>query len=71
MASLDFEQEKSNFRNFYENNLKHFIGAKNAYIRIISSLIKKTDLDNVTKIEGRVNISKSLVNGAYSYIIQR
>ena len=54
MASLDFEREKSIFRNLYENNLKHFIDAKNAYIRIISLLIKQSDVGEVTKIEGRV-----------------
>ena len=41
MASLDFEQEKNNFRKFYDSNQKHFADAKNAYIRIISSLIKR------------------------------
>jgi ppGpp synthetase/RelA/SpoT-type nucleotidyltranferase len=54
MASLDYEQEKSAFRKFYENNLKHFNDAKNAYIRIISSLIKQSNVGEVTKIEGRV-----------------
>ncbi|HEX2769387.1 MAG TPA: RelA/SpoT domain-containing protein [Geobacteraceae bacterium] len=54
MASLDFEQEKSVFRKFYESNRKHFADAKNAYIRIISSLIKRSDVGEVTKIEGRV-----------------
>ena len=54
MASLDFEQEKNSFRKFYDSNRKHFADAKNAYIRIISSLIKRTDVGEVTKIEGRV-----------------
>jgi putative GTP pyrophosphokinase len=55
MASLDFEQEKSTFRKFYDGNRKHFIAVKNAYIRIISSLIKQFDGGGeVTKIEGRV-----------------
>ena len=54
MASLDFEQEKSVFKKYYESNRKHFNDAKNAYIRIISSLIKRFDVGEVTKIEGRV-----------------
>lgn len=54
MASLDFEQEKSVFRKYYESNRKHFADAKNAYIRIINSLIKRSDVGEVTKIEGRV-----------------
>jgi putative GTP pyrophosphokinase len=54
MASLDFEQDKYDFRIYYESNRKHFADAKNAYIRIISSLIKGADVGEVTKIEGRV-----------------
>jgi ppGpp synthetase/RelA/SpoT-type nucleotidyltranferase len=54
MASLDFEQEKIVFRKFHDGNRKHFADAKNAYIRIISSLIKRFDVGEVTKIEGRV-----------------
>lgn len=54
MASLDFELEKHSFREFYDNNRKHFENAKKAYIRIISSLLKGSDIGEVTKIEGRV-----------------
>jgi putative GTP pyrophosphokinase len=54
MASLDFEQEKSAFRRFYEGNRKHLNDARNAYIRIIASLIRRSDVGEVTKIEGRV-----------------
>jgi len=54
MASLDFEQEKIAFRNYYESNRKHFADARNAYIRIIGSLIRRSDVGEVTKIEGRV-----------------
>ena len=54
MASLDFDQEKLVFRNFYDSNRKHFFAAKNAYIRLITSLIKRLGIDEVTKIEGRV-----------------
>lgn len=54
MASLDFEQEKIAFRQFYDSSLKHLVDAKNTYIRIIASLIKRFDPGEVTKIEGRV-----------------
>lgn len=54
MASLDFEQEKSSFRKYYDSNRKHFTDAKNAYIRIINSLMRRSDVVQVTKIEGRV-----------------
>lgn len=54
MASLDFEKEKDSFRKFYDSNCKLFENAKKAYIRIISSSLKGTDIGEVTKIEGRV-----------------
>ena len=54
MASLDFEQEKQVFRDFYENNRKHLFAAKNTYVRLIKSLIKRSGLAEVTKVEGRV-----------------
>jgi len=54
MASLDFEQEKQAFKVFYKNNRKHFFSAKNIYIRLITSSIKRLGIDEVTKIEGRV-----------------
>ena len=54
MASLDFEQEKYAFRNYYDSNRKHFLAAKNTYIRLINALITKSGIDEVTKIEGRV-----------------
>ncbi|BCR03144.1 (p)ppGpp synthetase [Desulfuromonas versatilis] len=54
MASLDFELEKRNFRKYYENNRQLFEKAKNSYIRTINSLIRQSDVGEVTKIEGRV-----------------
>ena len=54
MASLDFDQEKSIFSKFYDGNRKHFVNAKNVYIRIISSLVKQFNSGEVTIIEGRV-----------------
>ena len=58
MASLDFEQEKSTFRKFYDGNRKHFVDTKNVYIHIISSLVKQFNSGEVTKIEGRVKDMK-------------
>ena len=54
MASLDFELEKQAFRYFYESNRKHLFAAKNLYLRLITSFIKRLGIDEVTKIEGRV-----------------
>lgn len=54
MASLDFEQEKAAFIQFYDNNRKHFSEIKTGYVRMIGALIKQFDVGEVTKIEGRV-----------------
>jgi ppGpp synthetase/RelA/SpoT-type nucleotidyltranferase len=54
MSSLDFEREKEAFETYYENNRKLMTDAKNAYIRIIGSLIKRSDVGEVTRIQGRV-----------------
>jgi putative GTP pyrophosphokinase len=54
MASLDFEQQKRLFFKFYDGSGKLSADAKNAYIRIIASLLKQHDVGEVTKIEGRV-----------------
>jgi ppGpp synthetase/RelA/SpoT-type nucleotidyltranferase len=54
LASLDFEKEKNSFRKFYDSNWKLFENAKKAYISSISSLLKGSDIGEVTKIEGRV-----------------
>ena len=54
MASLDFELERREFRTYYDSNRKRFEEAKNAYISIIASLIKQSEVAEVTKIEGRV-----------------
>ena len=54
MSSLDFELEKGIFRKFYDNNLPLIEEAKNAYVGAINTLIEKSDVGEVTKIEGRV-----------------
>lgn len=54
MASLDFEQEKSVFRKYYDTNKVFFEEAKNGYVAAINLLIQKSDVGEVTKVEGRV-----------------
>jgi len=54
MASLDFEQEKHFFRKYYDANKAIFEEAKNAYVAAINLLIQKSDVGEVTKVEGRV-----------------
>ncbi len=54
MASLDFELEKQVFSDYYDSYKKNFIAAKNTYIRLINALIKKSGIDEVTKIESRI-----------------
>ena len=54
MASLDFEQEKQNFRKFYDKKRSLLEEAKNAYVGAISSLIIESQVGEVTKVEGRV-----------------
>ncbi|GFO63999.1 (p)ppGpp synthetase [Geomonas paludis] len=54
MASLDFEQEKAIFNKYYESNHKQLIAAKDAYLGMIRTLVRQSDVGEVTKIEGRV-----------------
>lgn len=54
MASLDFDLEKRQFLKFYDSSRPLFENARKNYTRIISSLIKQSDIGEVTKIEGRV-----------------
>ncbi|HJV64316.1 MAG TPA: RelA/SpoT domain-containing protein [Geomonas sp.] len=61
MASLDFEQEKTNFRKFYEDNEKLLVEAKNAYLGILRSLFAHSETVEVTKIEGRVKDKEECV----------
>ncbi|MEZ4599502.1 MAG: (p)ppGpp synthetase [Syntrophotaleaceae bacterium] len=54
MASLDFDLERHHFMKYYDNNRHLFEEAQNAYICAIQSLLKDSDVGEVTKIEGRV-----------------
>jgi putative GTP pyrophosphokinase len=61
LASLDFEQEKNAFRKFYDSNWKLFEQAKQAYIRMIRSILKGSEIGEVTKIEGRVKAKEECI----------
>ncbi len=54
MASLNFELERRQFREYYDDHRQSFEEAKNAFISIIRTLIRQSDIGEVTKIEGRI-----------------
>ncbi len=54
MQSLDFELERRNFLLYYDRNRQLFEKAKNACISIITSLLKQSNIGEVTKISGRI-----------------
>jgi ppGpp synthetase/RelA/SpoT-type nucleotidyltranferase len=53
MSSLDFDVEKSKFRDFYESNHQLLEDAKNSFVTLIKSLTSHAKL-SVSKVEGRV-----------------
>lgn len=53
MASLDFEYEKTAFRQFYEQNYSILNDATNSFITLINALTTNKEL-SVSKTEGRV-----------------
>jgi ppGpp synthetase/RelA/SpoT-type nucleotidyltranferase len=54
LASLDFNKEKDAFRAFYDSKQKLFENAMKCYLSIIGTLLRESDIGEVTKIEGRV-----------------
>lgn len=54
MASLDFEIEKSAFRDFYEKNSNLLEKAKNSFVLLTDALIRHSGNIAGAKIEGRV-----------------
>ncbi len=54
MSSLSFELERRNFIKYYDTNRQVFEEGKNACTSIIASLIKQSDIGEVTTIEGRI-----------------
>lgn len=53
MPSLDFEKEKSEFREFYSKNITDLENAKSAFSSLIKSLLSNANIA-FTKIEGRI-----------------
>jgi len=54
MSSLNYETEEGEFRRFYDDNVQLLLDAKNAYVTLITALIKGPGNLSVSKIEGRV-----------------
>ncbi len=54
MPSLDFENEKQRFRDYYNENHGLLDGAKNSFITLVNSLIRSSSEIALSKIEGRV-----------------
>ncbi len=54
MASLNFELERRQFREYYDSHRQTFEEAKNAFISLINTLIRQSDVGEVTKVEGRI-----------------
>jgi putative GTP pyrophosphokinase len=54
MASLDFEIEKTKFREFYDSNRQLLEDAKDSFITLVNALISHTGSISISKIDGRV-----------------
>ena len=54
MPSLDFETEKTIFRDYYNENSGLLDGAKDSFITLVNSLIRSSSDIALSKIEGRV-----------------
>lgn len=54
MASLDFEIEKRNFRDFYAEKINQLEIAMKSYSALINALLTHNDDISISKIEGRV-----------------
>ena len=54
MASLDFEKEKNNFREYYSNSIKLLDGATLSFRTLIEALLIHSERIYVSTVEGRV-----------------
>lgn len=54
MASLDFDKEKNNFREYYSDNIKILDGAVDSFRTLISALLNHDENIYVSKVEGRI-----------------
>lgn len=54
MASLDFELEKTQFRDFHDANRQLLLDAKDSFIALVNALINHSGAVSISKIDGRV-----------------
>ena len=54
MASLDFEAEKTKFREFHDAHHQLLVDAKNSFIALVNALINHARTASIAKIDGRV-----------------
>lgn len=54
MASVDFENEKSEFRSFYEQNVSLLDDARSSFIALLTALVTHSGSIEVAKVDGRV-----------------
>lgn len=54
MASLDFDKEKSEFRDYYNNNISRFMNGVDSYRTVFSLLLSDKDQFQTPVVEGRV-----------------
>jgi putative GTP pyrophosphokinase len=61
MASLDFEKEKNQFREYYSNNIKLLEGATDSFRTLIDALLTHSENIYISKVEGRVKDKEECV----------
>lgn len=61
MASLDFDFEKSTFREFYDLNHLLLEDAKNSFITLLHALVSHAGSIQISKVEGRVKDKEECV----------
>lgn len=54
MASLDFDKEKNEFREYYSENIKVLEGSVDSFRTLISALLTHSENIYISKVEGRV-----------------
>ncbi len=62
MPSLDFDQEKTIFREYHDQNIVLFEDAKNTFISIVNTLLTQADGVTLTNVEGRVKEREEAIN---------
>jgi putative GTP pyrophosphokinase len=59
MPSLDFDTEKSQFRDFYDANRQRLEDAKDSFVTLINALTNHAGTIAISKIEGRLKTKRS------------